>query len=87
MENRTKPDDHLVWAILCTVCCCLPLGVASILQSTKVDKLYLAGDYHGAQEAADKAKKYAVIGAICTAVLWVLYLILFIGLGVAGYLF
>ena len=29
------PDNNLVWAILCTVLCCLPLGIVSIIKSTK----------------------------------------------------
>ena len=59
-----KPDNYLVWAILSTVLCCLPLGIVSIINSTKVDNLYQQGKYEEAQEAADKAKKYAIYGAI-----------------------
>ncbi len=31
------PDNNLVWAILCTVLCCLPLGIVAIIKSTKVN--------------------------------------------------
>lgn len=60
----SKPDNHLVWAILCTLFCCLPLGIVSIVYSSKVDGLYRAGDYAGAYDAANKAHNYALWGAI-----------------------
>ena len=58
------PENNLVWAILCTVLCCLPLGVVSIVKATSVNGLWAAGDYAGAQQAADDAKKWAMWGAI-----------------------
>lgn len=78
MENQKKPDNNLVWAILCTILCCLPLGIVSIVYAAKVDGLYSSGDYEGAQEAADNAKKYAKYGAICGVIGVVLYII-FVG--------
>ena len=37
-QNRPlKPESYLVWAILSTVCCCLPFGVVSIVYASKVD--------------------------------------------------
>ena len=59
-----QPDNYLVWAILVTVLCCLPLGVASIIYSVKVGSLYAQGDYNGAVDASQKAKKFAMIGGI-----------------------
>jgi hypothetical protein len=52
-----------VWAILSTVLCCLPLGVASIVFASQVDTKWSAGDYAGARESSDKAKKFAMISA------------------------
>ena len=48
MENQNKPDNNLLWAILSTVFCCLPLGIVSIIYAIKVDDLYKHGDYQGA---------------------------------------
>ncbi|MDS1114545.1 CD225/dispanin family protein [Gordonia westfalica] len=59
-----EPDNNLVWAILTTVLCCLPLGIVAIVKSTSVSKLWAAGDFAGAQQAADDAKKWAMWGAI-----------------------
>lgn len=69
MENQNiqngKPDNLLVWSILSTVLCCLPLGVVAIIQSNKVDTLWAAGDHTGAQEAAKQAKLFCLISLGC----------------------
>ena len=83
-QRPPKPDNHLVWAILSTIFCCLPLGIVSIVYSSKVDGQYNAGDYAGAQDSANKAKKFAMWGAIAGIVGVVLYILFFVVLGVAG---
>ena len=70
-----QPDNYLVWAILVTVLCCLPLGVASIMYSVKVGSLYAQGDYNGAVDASQKAKKFAMIGGIGGLIFIVIYVI------------
>ncbi len=83
MENQiSKPDNNLVWAILSTILCCLPLGIVSIVYAAKVDGLYASGDYAGAKDASDKAKKFAIIGAVLGFVGCILYFIV-IGVSVA----
>ena len=73
-----QPDNYLVWAILVTVLCCLPFGVASILYSVKVGSLYAQGDYNGAVDASQKAKKFAMIGGIGGLVFIIVYVIFMI---------
>ena len=73
-----QPDNYLVWAILVTVLCCLPLGVASIIYSVKVGSLYAQGDYNGAVDASQKAKKFAMIGGIGGLVFIIVYVIFMI---------
>lgn len=73
-----KPDNNMLWAILCTLFCCLPLGIVAIINAAKVDGLYRSGDYYGAQEAADNAKKYAQYGFAFGIIVFVIYF--FIGL-------
>lgn len=72
MENQNtqngKPDNLLVWSILSTVLCCIPLGIVAILQSNKVDTLWAAGDHAGAQEAAKQAKLFCLIALGCGVV-------------------
>ena len=82
------PDNNLVWAIVSTILCCWPLGIVSIIKSTKVNSLWAQGDHAGAQKSADDAKKWAIYSAIGVpiffAILFVFYIILTVVLGVTG---
>lgn len=88
MENITnqKPDNYLVWAILTTVMCCMPLGIVSIIKATSVDSLWASGDQAGAIKAAQEAKKWAIIGVIVSAVVWFLYIFIYLGIVVGAVL-
>lgn len=80
MENSTSqnpPDNNLVWAILCTVLCCLPLGVVAIIKSTSVNSLWSQGKHAEAQKAADDTKKYAKWGAIIGGSLYIGFFIVY----------
>ncbi len=81
----SPPPNYLVWAILSTVLCCLPLGVASIVFAAQVNGKWASGDYAGAQESSRKAKQFAIWSAIVGAVLAILYIIfvVVVGLGTA----
>ena len=71
MGNQgSKPDNNMLWAILSTLFCCLSLGIVAIINAAKVDGLYRSGDYSGAQEAADNAKKYALYGLVI-GIIWI----------------
>ena len=81
-----RPDNNLVWAILCTVLCCLPLGIVAIVKASSVNNLYDRGDYAGAEAAAKSAKSWSIWGAVSSIILIVLYIIFVIvlGIGAAG---
>ena len=57
------PDNNIVWGVLVTFFCCLPLGVYSIIQGSKVSSLYAAGNYAEALAMSEDAKKWAIWGA------------------------
>ncbi|WP_369940819.1 CD225/dispanin family protein [Xanthomonas medicagonis] len=84
--NTTAPQvsNNLVWAILSTLLCCLPLGIVSIVFASQVNTKLAAGDVAGARESADKAKKWAIYSVIGWVVMVVLYLIFFVVLGGMG---
>jgi hypothetical protein len=86
-ENGTPPDNNLVWAILCTVLCCLPLGIVSIIKSTSVNTLWAQGQYDEARKAADDAKKFAMWGAGAAVIGFILYILFFVVIGVGGAVF
>lgn len=54
-----KPPNHLVWAILSTLLCCLPTGIVAIVFAAQVDGKHAAGDYVGAQRASANAKTWS----------------------------
>ncbi|KAB7762832.1 MULTISPECIES: CD225/dispanin family protein [unclassified Xanthomonas] len=84
--NTTAPQvsNNLVWAILTTLFCCLPLGIVSIVYASQVNTKLAAGDVAGARDSSDKAKKWAIYSAITSVVLIVLYLIFLFALGGLG---
>lgn len=57
------PPNYLIPAILVTLLCCLPGGIASIIFATQVNSKYAAGDIAGAMEASKKAKMWTMISA------------------------
>lgn len=83
-KKPPKPNNNLVWGILTTILCCLPLGIVSIISASKVDSLYEQAKYADAQKAADDAKKYALWAVGVGAVVWLIYFIL-VAVGVAQY--
>lgn len=62
--DMTRPQipDYLVWSILETLCCCVPLGIVAIVFSVKANSAKQQGDYQTAMECANKAKMYLWIG-------------------------
>lgn len=58
-EDRPHVPNHLVWAILATIFCCVPTGVVSIVYAAQVNERIAAGDFAGARESSQKAKTWA----------------------------
>ncbi len=82
--GATPPPNHLVWAILSTVFCCLPLGIVSIVFAAQVNGKFAMGDVAGAQAASEKARTWALWSTVIGVVLILLYIVLVVVLGVAG---
>ena len=53
--------NHLVWAILVTIFCCVPTGIVSIVYAAQVNGMLNAGDYEGARRASDSARTWAIV--------------------------
>lgn len=54
--------NHLVQAILVTVLCCLPCGIAAIVYASQVNTKVALGDVAGALESSKKAGMWSWIG-------------------------
>jgi hypothetical protein len=79
MTGTANIPNYLVPAILATLFCCLPGGVASIIFATQVNSKAAAGDIAGATEASKKAKMFLYISVggglliyVCLILFWVL---------------
>lgn len=73
--GSSPPPNYLVWAILSTLFCCLPLGIVSIVYAAQVNSKYSAGDVVGAQASSAKAKQFAIWSAIAGAVAIAIYVV------------
>lgn len=78
------PDNHLVWAILSTIFCCLPFGVVSIVYATQVESLYLQGRYEEAVDKSNKARKWAIASAATVAAIVMLYVLILLIIMILG---
>ena len=76
------PDTYLVWAILTTILCCMPLGVVSIVYAAQVESIYFQGDYNKALSYSNKAKTWAICSAAVGAVVIVAYIICMFAYGI-----
>ena len=88
--SMPKPSSFLVWAILSTIFCCFPFGVVSIVNASKVDTLWYAGQYVEAQNAARKARTWFwwafAIGLLQDIGLAIYYLVVIVSsVGASGF--
>jgi hypothetical protein len=58
------PPNYLVWSILTTIFCCLPLGVVSIVYAAQVNSKWASGDAAGSMDSSRKARQFALWSAI-----------------------
>lgn len=64
---QTVPS-HLALGIFSTLCCCLPLGIVSIVYAAQVSGLVAGGNIPAAQEASRKAKFWGILSIVLGAV-------------------
>lgn len=57
----TPPKTWLLESILVTLFCCMPFGIAGIVNATKVESRFYAGDTDGANRSSAEAKKWITI--------------------------
>jgi hypothetical protein len=64
------PANNLVWAILTTVFCCTPFGIAAIVYAARVNGLWAAGKREEAVKAAGLARTWSIVAAVLGVVWW-----------------
>ena len=53
--------NYLWQAIVCTVCCCWPLGIPAIVYAAQVNTKVVQGDLVGARQSSNNAKMWCWI--------------------------
>ena len=72
-----RPDSYLALAIISTILCCLPLGIVSIVYSTKVNSLYEDGNYDEANRASKNAKTWGLVSIGAAVLGLIIYFLIF----------
>ena len=75
---RADIPNHLVWAILSTIFCCLPTGIVSIVYAAQVNGKVALGDYEAARKASEMAKNWAGVSVVLGIISGIIYLLLYI---------
>ncbi len=78
-EEKSYPaghvPNHLVKAIIATLCCCMPAVVAGIVYAAQVDGHLRSGDLAAAQESSKKANFWsnlAIVGGVIVGIFYIL---------------
>ena len=86
MLTPQPPKNWLAESILVTLFCCLPFGIAGIVNAAQVSSKFAAGDYDGALRASQEAGKWTKIGFWVGIGVIALYVLFFVILGVGGFM-
>ena len=84
-QKPINGTPYLIFAIISTLLCCLPLGIVAIVYASKINSLQKNGDYAGAQNAAKKAKLFTIISAAAALIVTIFYIIFAVVIGIGDY--
>ncbi|HUK73649.1 MAG TPA: CD225/dispanin family protein [Streptosporangiaceae bacterium] len=66
----------MIPAILVTLFCFLPTGIAAIVFASQVSSKTAVGDYNGAVQSSRQARLWTIVSVAAAAVFWVLIFII-----------
>lgn len=75
--------DYLIWNVLSTLFCCMPIGVAGIIFSIQTNSAKARGDVEGAARHSSTAKTLLIVGLVCGGLqvllsfLWIAFSVMF----------
>jgi hypothetical protein len=75
--------NHMLFAVLVTMFCFLPTGIAAIVSSARVNNKLAVGDIEGARRASKNAQMWCLISVGMGLVMLVAFGLLFV-FGIAG---
>ena len=77
-SGQRPPKSWLLESILVTLFCCLPFGIAGIVNASKVESRFYAGDIDGANRSSAEAGKWTKIGFWVGLAVVVLYIVIWV---------
>ncbi len=78
------PKSYLLESILATLFCCLPFGIAGIVNAAKVESRWMAGDHDGAVRASRAARQWTMVSFWIVLVFFLLYFLAFLAAALLG---
>lgn len=85
LNNQKPPKTWLVESILVTLFCCLPFGIAGIINASKVESRFYAGDIDGANRSSEEAKKWTTVSFWIGLAFVVIYFIVVMAGAASGF--
>ena len=76
-QPPVRIESHLVKAIISSVCCCLPLGIAAVVFAAQVEPNLKAKNYEAASEASKKANLWGNVAIGVGIIMQILWLVLY----------
>lgn len=70
------PKTWLVESILCTICCCTPLGIVGIVYASKVDSHFYSKRYEEADRCSKLAKNWVTAAFFSGFGIYVIYMLI-----------
>jgi uncharacterized membrane protein YvbJ len=81
VSTQSPPKTWLIESILVTLFCCLPLGIVGIVNASKVESRFYAGNVDEANRLSAEAKKWITWGFWIGLVVIIIYIIFYVILG------
>ena len=75
--TKPCPPTNLIWGILVTVLCCLPLGIVAVYKSSQVERHYYNGNYEAALKASNSALNWCIASMVFFVLTWIGYVSFF----------
>ncbi|XP_051965811.1 synapse differentiation-inducing gene protein 1-like [Xyrauchen texanus] len=75
---RSDAPTYLAWSIFSTFCCCLPLGIAAIVYSCRVNTANVLRDSKRAHESSRIAKNLNIASVVIGIIFTILSIVLLI---------
>ena len=79
--TKRPPKTWLVESILVTLFCCLPFGIVGIINASKVESRFYAGDKEGALRASEEAGRWTQIGFWVGIIVAIIYFLIMVTAG------